>query len=166
MNRHNIKILFFKALSLKEELIWLNDKYSSIVHLYEKEFNKTNDDKNNAVKFEKKLDCNENSNENSNAKNLRKVISNFYKKMVKNLHPDKIKDKKLNDYFVKIADAKSNNNLLDILETYYNINNDFNITDNLDDIVAYLKADIEFKENRINAIKNSLPIKWYDNLEK
>lgn len=84
-------------------------------------------------------------------------LKKLYREIVKKTHPDKIKNKKLNDLYIKSANYYENNEILQI----YKICDDLGIEYELeitDDLV--IKDKIEFYKDKITMLQSSFTWKW------
>lgn len=84
-------------------------------------------------------------------------LKKLYREIVKKTHPDKIKNKKLNDLYIKSANYYENNEILQI----YKICDELGIEYELeitDDIV--IKDKIEFYKDKITMLQSSFTWKW------
>jgi len=134
---YRLKSLYYQALDLKEE----------ITKKYEKIIEEVNKSEKVIVVDEKKKKSNFNDN---NTDMVTRVIKRITKKIALKTHPDKIKDEKLNKYFIEMQDAKERCNLLDIMYIHEQIygNIDFIEENEIKSVIEYLEKFIVFMKNK------------------
>jgi len=134
---YRLKSLYYQALDLKEE----------ITKKYEKIIEEVNKSEKVIVVDEKKKKNNFNDN---NTDMVTRVIKRITKKIALKTHPDKIKDEKLNKYFIEMQDAKERCNLLDIMYIHEQIygNIDFIEENEIKSVIEYLEKFIVFMKNK------------------
>jgi pyruvate/2-oxoglutarate/acetoin dehydrogenase E1 component len=132
-----LKSLYYQALDLREE----------ITKKYEKIIEEVNKSEKVIVVDEKKKKSNFNDN---NTDMVTRVIKRITKKIALKTHPDKIKDEKLNKYFIEMQDAKERCNLLDIMYIHEQIygNIDFIEENEIKSVIEYLEKFIVFMKNK------------------
>lgn len=90
----------------------------------------------------------------------------IYHSIVKVTHPDKIKNKKLNNLYIEASEAYENNDIISLYKVCSDLNIEFDIPNNL---YFEIKEKIDSIKNRIKFIENTFTYKWFkskSNLEK
>jgi len=102
---------------------------------------------------------NQNSNNNDIDENELKdsKFKKAYREIVKNTHPDKVKNSKLNDTYLEATSAYESGDFV----TLYKICTDLNITIDLtDDEIDKIKSKINIFKNRIKFLESTYTYRW------
>lgn len=132
-----LKSLYYNALCLREEI---TQKYENLIE-------DINSGKKTIIVEEEKKNSSFNDN---NTDIITRIIKRVTKKIALKTHPDKIKDEKLNKYFIEMQDAKERSNLLDIMYIHEQIYNNIDIIEEneIKSVIEYLEKFIVFMENK------------------
>jgi predicted metal-dependent RNase len=132
-----LKSLYYSALCLREEI---TQKYENLIE-------DINSGKKTIIVEEEKKNSSFNDN---NTDIITRIIKRITKKIALKTHPDKIKDEKLNKYFIEMQDAKERSNLLDIMYIHEQIYNNIDMIEEneIKSVIEYLEKFIVFMENK------------------
>lgn len=83
-------------------------------------------------------------------------IKKLYRKVVKEIHPDKIEDERLNKIYVNTVEIYNNNDLLNM----YRICDSLGIEYEIEIGEEYILKEIENIKNRISFVENNYIYKW------
>lgn len=84
-------------------------------------------------------------------------LKSIYHKIVKLTHPDKVKNKILNNFYIKATDAYEENDIVALYSICCNLNIDILITE---EDIKMIKDKIEEYKNKISFLKETFTYKW------
>lgn len=88
-----------------------------------------------------------------------KKVKKLYREIVKLTHPDKIKDKELNDLYIEATDYYNNNDKIGI----YKVCNELNIYYDIDEEDEYfIKVKIEELKKKISFLESTFTWMWFN----
>lgn len=100
-----------------------------------------------------------NEDENNKKPEPSKKIKKLYREIVKLTHPDKIKDKELNDLYIEATEYYNNNDKIGI----YKVCNELNIHCDIDEEDEYfIKIKIEELKKKISFLESTFTWMWFN----
>ncbi len=85
-------------------------------------------------------------------------LKKLYREVVKMTHPDKVKNKKLNDMYIKCTDYYNNNNLLGVFLVCNQLDINYEITD---EEVELIYKQINNYRSKISFLESTFTWHWY-----
>jgi hypothetical protein len=86
-------------------------------------------------------------------------VKRLYREIVKKTHPDKIKDKDLNDIYIKATDFYNNNDKVGIYKICTELGIDYDMDEDDESIISYK---IESIRKKIDFLESTFTWKWFN----
>jgi len=125
------------------------------------EFKKEEEEKQNLEDVE----CIENKNRidaigsTENNKEVNSTLKSLYRKIVKETHPDKIKNSYLNNLYIEATDSVERNDVLAIYRICILLDIEFDIPDNIADMI---EKEVTQLKHKISFLESSYHMKWHN----
>lgn len=98
-------------------------------------------------------------NSTENNEQVNSTLKNLYRKIVKETHPDRIKNSYLNNLYIEATDSVERNDVLAIYRICTLLDIEFDIPDNIADMI---EKEITQLKHKISFLESSYHMKWHN----
>lgn len=98
-------------------------------------------------------------NSTENNEQVNSTLKNLYRKIVKETHPDRIKNSYLNNLYIEATDSVERNDVLAIYRICILLDIEFDIPDNIADMI---EKEVTQLKHKISFLESSYHMKWHN----